>query len=286
MKSFQRNTAQWVPLLACISGVLLASSPVRGETVSKGGRAKKASAPLKVELVDIAAGCVTVGPAEPFHAFRPREVCLPAFQIDRTEVTVEQYRACVAAGKCKRAPKTNEHCNSNLKDHDQHPANCVSYKDAVTFCKWRGARLPSPDEWERAARGPKMTLYPWGDQEPTAELVVFPFPDPAYKCCDIDFEPVCSRPKGNSPEGVCDLAGNVAEWVAGYWTNRGAVPAHHGAALGRYPRVGPFDGTRAYRGGSIAQSKAYLKGWSLEHAELDETMPVHGFRCAADVKAN
>ncbi len=271
---------RWAILLACASGALLAPLGARADRASVKATAKKPAA----DTVAIAAGCVTVGPAEEHGDLAPRKVCLKAFRIDRTEVTVAQHRACVAAGACKPPPKSDPLCNANAGDggRDQHPANCATYEEAVRFCKWRGARLPSPDEWERAARGPKMTLYPWGAQAPTQELVAFPrlAGDGAHRR-DLTTEPVCAHPSGNSAEGACDLAGNVSEWVAGYFADRGPVPSHPGAALGPFGKGVELDGSRWSRGGSFASPAASLQSWDADEADLDERPDAkRGFRCA------
>lgn len=268
----------WAIVVACLSGALLASSSASASVKAK---AKKPAA----DTVAIAAGCVTVGPAAGEHpVLQPRKVCLKAFRLDRTEVTVAQHRACVTAGACKPPPKSDPLCNANASGgaRDQHPANCATYEEAVRFCKWRGARLPSPDEWERAARGPKMTRYPWGELAPTKDLVAFPGLAGGAPRHDATTESVCSHATGHSAEGACDLAGNVSEWVAGYFADRGAVPTHPGAALGPFGKNVELDGSRWSRGGSFASPLSNLQGWDSEEADLDEQPDAkRGFRCAS-----
>jgi iron(II)-dependent oxidoreductase len=88
-----------------------------------------------------------------------------------------------------------------------HPVNEVTWHGARAYCAWRNARLPTEAEWEAAARGRAGRLYPWGDQPATAERTVF-------GRRSNETEPVGSRPAGATPEGVHDLAGNVAEWTS------------------------------------------------------------------------
>ena len=141
----------------------------------------------------------------------PRRV--QAFAIDRTEVTVEAYRDCVEAGDCR--PSASEAgCNASQAGRDRHPINCVDWDQAVAYCAWRGARLPSEWEWERAARGPDGRLNPWGNEPADCTRAVFD--EGSGNACgkgDTTVE-VGSRPAGASPEGALDLIGNVWEWTA------------------------------------------------------------------------
>ncbi len=145
------------------------------------------------------------------------------FQIDKTEVTVKAYRLCVAVEKCER-PADYANCTWNSPRHDLHPIDCVSWEDARDFCAWAGKRLPTDVEWEKAARGTDGREYPWGaggfDGNGRAAVA---------NICDSNCEnglttyddgwgktaPVGSFPAGDSPYGVGDMVGNVAEYVDG-----------------------------------------------------------------------
>lgn len=227
-------------------------------------------------MVEIGAGCFQLGPKQPYHVLVPREACLLAYRIDRTEVTVAQYQQCVAAGACQLPPIAQKLCNTNRPDRGQHPLNCATYEDAAAYCKWRGARLPSPDEWERAARGPRSTTYPWGEASPTPKLAVGPRRGEEM-ARDVTTAPVCSAPHGNSAEGACDLAGNVAEWVAGYWGDSGLWPTEEPAA------GAARDGGRMTRGGSFGDGRDNLRGWQRQRSAATAKPTIrNGFRCAAE----
>lgn len=93
------------------------------------------------------------------------------------------------------------------KLHPNRPVVGVSWYEATAYCAWAGGRLPNEAEWERAAGRSDGREYPWG-KEP---------PDPSRANYDRNVghpTPVGHCPRGATPEGICDLAGNVWEWVA------------------------------------------------------------------------
>ena len=93
--------------------------------------------------------------------------------MDLTEVTVAIYDACVRAGSCTRAggPDLDPFCNEGKPERANHPINCVDWNQAMTYCNYIGARLPTEPEWEYAARGSDGRKYPWGNTPPNAHLL-------------------------------------------------------------------------------------------------------------------
>lgn len=149
-----------------------------------------------------------------------QQVNVDAFYIDATEVTVASYELCVQTGTCEPAGMGGD-CNSGVAGRDNHPINCVGWLDAYTFCGWVGGtldkRLPTEAEWEKAARSDDARLYPWGDEPPPSCTHVSMNEGMGGGCGLGSSLPVGSKPMGDSPYGVQDMAGGVWDWVADWY---------------------------------------------------------------------
>lgn len=200
---------------------------------------------------------------------------LPAFRIDKYEVSNYQYGLCVKYGDCTVPINQTDFQDPSKQDY---PVVNVTLFQANTYCQWLGYRLPNYFEWERAARGPDMYDWPWGNaQEPAPDTANMPWND--YKPTGL--ESVESNPAGKSPEGIYNLAGNVSEWTSSIIG--GKIEQSDDVTQFWNGDPDTFDGTQTYvqRGG----------GWANNVDEIGSYLPDLGtsaredlgFRCVADV---
>ena len=216
------------------------------------------------------------GPKEGQQDERPqRRVHLSSFFIDRLEVTTARYRRCVEAGACT-LPAAEHHCNLHVGGREEHPVNCVDWSQADAYCRWAGGRLPTEAEWEKAARGDDGDTYPWGPTAPSCVVAVRYGDKLKHACGKFGTWPVGSKPFGKSPYGALDMAGNVWEWVADYYS-AGA----YASAPDRDPR-GPSAGRfRILRGGGWGNDgEGALRAARRFKFSPENRTPGTGFRCA------
>jgi formylglycine-generating enzyme required for sulfatase activity len=217
-------------------------------------------------MVRIPAATVSIGADDGESDERPvHEVRVEAFEIDRTEATVEDYRACVSAGVCELPEAFHERCNARAKGKENNPVNCVTWAKANAYCAWRGKRLPTEEEWEYGARGAHGGAYPWGNASPQLR----PCWNKAMSTdgtCSVD-----SHPDDVSPFGALGMAGNVSEWTS---TPYCAYAGGKCKAHARVTRGGSWDMT------DPSGLRSTYRDWVLES---DRGYNL-GFRCARSIR--
>ena len=155
-------------------------------------------APALKPAISTPTGKMVLVPEGPFLFGKDKQtVTLPAFYVDKTEVTHEAY-ARFCAEKGLPMPPAAE------GERPQDPIVDVSFLQAQQFADWAGKRLPNTQEWEKAARGTDGRLYPWGNEAGSP---------PANIDNPKGVMQVHSHPGGASPYGAVNMLGNVWEWV-------------------------------------------------------------------------
>jgi formylglycine-generating enzyme required for sulfatase activity len=194
-------------------------------------------------------------------------VYLDAYWIDRTEVTNAQHLKCVEAGACKPSITMA----LQRRDAADLPVVLVDWDDAQDYAAWAGGRLPTEAEWEKAARGTDGRIHPWGNSPPDCQKV-------NYGGCAGEPLPVGSLPDGASPYGALDMAGNVEEWVDGWWD----IEYYAQSPLQNPP--GPESGSsRVLRGGAFVDEPWWFVRCALRlRGDLDRAIPLAGFRLVVD----
>ena len=201
----------------------------------------------------------------------PHLVSLSTFWIDKFEVSVKDYQACVNDGECTPAD-LSAGCNTIFPDRLNHPINCVDWNQANSYCNSVQKRLPTEAEWEYSARGRDNRIYPWGDQTPNSTLL-------NYNNIIGQTTGVGLYPLGVSYFNVHNMGGNVQEWTKDLYSND-----YYESIIEKDPQ-GPLDGTlRVVRGASwklgiLQEVLTTTVRFAFVPTTKDNSL---GFRCASD----
>ncbi len=228
--------------------------------------------PIPEEMVRLPAGYFLQGTKAGGYDEQPeRRVYLDAYSIDRYEVTNHQYQLFVTAtGHRKAAPPSRYAKNLSRMRGPNQPAVYVSWEDADAYCRWKGQRLPTEAEWEKAMRGADGRLWPWGN-EPAPMAANWGLAKDGFEAT----APVGSFRQDVSPFGVADGAGNVMEWVADWYLEEA-----YRSSPDRNPK-GPEHGVyKVLRGGGYTTTGMDVRITSRSRMVPDFRDDTIGFRCA------
>ena len=238
-----------------------------------------------MSMVFVPAGDFEMGRDEGWLFQRPAHtVHLDSFWIDQTDVTNAMYALCVQAGECSPPSSASSSTRQSYygnSEFDDFPAINVSWNDSKDYCLWVGRRQPTEAEWEKAARGTDGRMYPWGNFPWANDLPNDVAIDDLMNFADHagDTTNVGHYPKGASPYGVLDMAGNVWQWVSDWYSKD-----YYHASPSSNP-MGPDSGEgRVLRGGSWRYDAFFMEfmGASTNRAPAppDTSLNIVGFRCA------
>jgi formylglycine-generating enzyme required for sulfatase activity len=238
-----------------------------------------------IPMVLVPAGSFNMGSTglsaneEPVH-----NVYLDAFYIDQFEVSFEMYARFLNEmgnqfeGLANWIEAKDRDLHVHLVDgawqvdpgFENYPMNEMTWYGARAFCVWKGGRLPTEAEWEKAARGTDERLYPWNG-EVTCE-------NANYFGCNRQAVPIDSYPQSLSPYGAYNMSGNIMEWVNDWY-----APDYYANSPAENP-TGPESGThRVFRGGSWINGAYHIRTTYRWPKLPVLTYVATGFRCARDV---
>jgi len=260
MKKSQLWTALAIGLLLLVS--MQSGYADQPWTQSGAKVGQEITGPDGAKMVWVPAGEFTMGaddlgaPSQPVH----KVVITKGFWLGKCTVTISQWKRYLGKEDATVQP-TND-----------YPAVCITWQQAVDYCRHYGMSLPTEAQWEYAARGPEGRKYPWGDQWDVK------------KCCNVDNRgpagftwPVGSFPEGTSWCGALDMAGNIWQWCNDWYDER------YYANSPSVDPPGPADPTpqkyRVLRGGSCNWDANVCRSAYHDWGDPNSRTGIYGFRC-------
>jgi formylglycine-generating enzyme required for sulfatase activity len=261
------------PVMTAANGPLVSApaSPPRGQAADA---RQFQDCPTCPQMIRLPVGTYMMGQGahEP-ESMPAHRVDVHAFAIGQAQVTVAEWKACMAAGACKFLPRMR------VAD-DQTPVHNVSWDDIGQYVAWLSMtsghtyRLPSEAEWEYAARGGTTTHYWWGD---SVGMYL-------ANCSDCggaqnEYGPLHVDALPSNPFGLYDMLGGVAQWTADCW-----FPNYRGAPADATPRDAKACEKRVLRGGSFRAGHDEITVTYRGNYDAPVRYLVNGFRVARDLQ--
>ncbi len=238
-------------------------------------------------MIFIPAGQFTMG-SDNYSSERPvQTISLDSYFIDKYPVTNSQFRKFVEetgyvtdaekndSGKVRMGRRMKEftgatwkmpNASTPIEGKDDHPVSQVSYNDAIAYCEWAGKDLPTEAQWEKAARGPNGSTYPWGNSDPDDTTANF-----ADSFID-GTTPVTAYERGQGYYGAFDMAGNLYEWCKDWYVDGQRQPENP---------TGPDTATmRVLKGGSFSEGIDSMRSSNRISDEPASSAVIYGFRSA------
>ena len=242
------------------------------------------------EMVHIPSGFFKMGLNNKLEDESPEHrVFLDGFYIDKYEVSAKDFSLFLnTKNNVKKYYSDNKFGTLVYKGKFQprpglenYPINNISWQAANDYCKWKGKRLPSEAEWEKAARGENSTIYPWGNQPPSPDLARYHQTWTQETKHEV-LLPVDALEAGKSAYGLYNMAGNVKEWVDD-WYDREYYNEIDEYANPKGPIGGEF---KVVRGGSWRDLKGFIYSPFRNSGNPTSKMDDYGFRCAKSASPN
>jgi formylglycine-generating enzyme required for sulfatase activity len=267
------------PILISVTETLKPSTPLSIPTNTKTPVFTVTLTPLPIEIKDdkgvsmvlVPGGNFIMGGGSKSNSQPAHTVFLDTFYVDKYEVTNKHYKLCVDEGICKLPSTMSSNTHSNYfgaSQYGNYPVIYVDWYQALSYCEWREASLPTEAQWEKSARSTDGRSYPWGDEVVECNR--------ANYCLDDTVE-AGRFEAGKSVYGVYDMAGNVSEWVLDWYSDtyyqNFSTPNPSGPDNGVY---------KVLRGGSWDKDVfAVHTTYRIENYPSNATFYT-GFRCARD----